>query len=52
MFMGMGMVHILGGLVLGLAGSDDLIVYSQLIGGLLEFGLGFHWYLTNDGEIV
>ena len=52
MFMGMGFVHIVVGFVCFLIGSDPMITYSQLIGGLVEFNLGAYWFITNDGEIV
>jgi hypothetical protein len=40
----LGFVHVLGALVLGLAGSETLLVCSQLFGGLFEIVLAVWLY--------
>jgi len=40
----LGFAHLLGAIALGLAGSDDLLVWSQFLGGLLEIALAVYFY--------
>lgn len=38
-FFALGCLHLLGGIVLGLFGNDDLVTYSQIIGGFVVIAL-------------
>lgn len=51
MFLTMGFVHIVASLALCLVGSDEVIIWSQFIYGLLEFSIGAYFYIEHE-EVV
>jgi hypothetical protein len=48
MFLFMGAVHLVAAGVLALAGSDQAIIWSQFIGGALEFSIGLAVFLKSE----
>lgn len=44
----LGLVHLFAAVVLGLAGSDAVIVWSQFLGGLLEVSYAVYLYQSKE----
>ena len=51
MFIGMGFVHIFASLLLAIFAGDQVIIWSQFIGGLVELAIGFYWFINFD-EVI
>lgn len=53
MFLIMGFTHVIAGFFLFLNGSGETLVYSQLIGGLLEIAISLgNYFLTETEEFI
>lgn len=50
MFLFMGLVHIVASFLLLLNGSEQTLVYTQLLGGLFEIAVSLGVYFYTDVE--